>query len=53
MILGSDHFAQIYKSGNPNTDVLLPKRQKEILEFSAMVLRYRLDMIMVEVLPKS
>ncbi|MEJ7643434.1 MAG: DUF5694 domain-containing protein [Chryseolinea sp.] len=51
-ILGSDHLAQIYRSDNPLTDVLLAKRQKEIEEFSALVLPYNPDMIMVEVLPE-
>ncbi|WP_157687355.1 DUF5694 domain-containing protein [Pedobacter psychrophilus] len=52
-ILGSDHLAQIYKSDNPNTDVLLAKRQKEIADFSALVLPYKPDMIMVELLPED
>jgi hypothetical protein len=53
MILGSDHFAQIYKSANPNTDVLLPQRQKEIKEFIASAIHYNPDLIMVEVLPEN
>ncbi|MBE7170326.1 MAG: hypothetical protein INR73_07035 [Williamsia sp.] len=53
MILGSDHFTQIYNSNNPNTDVLLPQRQKEIREFISSAIRYRPDMIMVEVLPEN
>lgn len=53
LILGSDHLAQIYKSDNPHTDVLLPKRQKEIKEFSASAVRYKPDVVMVEVLPEN
>ncbi|QJW89868.1 hypothetical protein HNV11_11015 [Spirosoma taeanense] len=53
MLLGSDHFSQLYKSSNPNTDVLLPQRQKEINEFIASVIRYNPDQILVEVLPEN
>lgn len=53
MILGSDHFAQIYNSDKPNTDVLLPRRQKEIKEFITSAIRFNPDLIMVEVLPES
>lgn len=53
LILGSDHLAQIYKPENPNTDVLLPKRQKEIKEFISLIIRYKPDMVMIEVLPEN
>ena len=53
LLLGSDHLAQIYKSGNPNTDVLSPKRQVEIAEFIALIIRYQPDLVMVEVLPEN
>ena len=53
MILGSDHLAQIYKRENPNTDVLLPKRQNEIKSFTKLLIPYNPDIIMVEVLPKK
>ncbi len=53
LILGSDHLAQLYRSDNPHTDVLLPKRQTEIKEFSALAVRYKPDMVMVEVLPEN
>jgi hypothetical protein len=52
LILGSDHLSQIYKNNNPNTDVLLPKRQKEIKEVIKLVTSYKPDMVMVEVLPE-
>ena len=52
-ILGSDHLQQIYKSDNTNTDVLLAKRQKEISEFSSLILPYQPDQIMVEVLAED
>lgn len=53
LILGSDHLAQLYKNDNPNTDILLPKRQTEIKEISTLVASYKPDMVMVEVLPEN
>ena len=53
LILGSDHLNQIYKKGNPETDVLNPKKQNEIAEFSSLVEKYNPDMIMVEALPEK
>lgn len=52
MLLGSDHFSQLYNN-NPATDVLRPQRQNEIKEFISSVIRYRPDLIMVEVLPEK
>jgi hypothetical protein len=52
MLIGSDHFSQIYNSNYPNTDVLLPQRQAEIKTFISSAVRYHPDMIMVEVLPE-
>ena len=51
LIVGSDHLNQIYKKNNPNTDVLTPKRQKEVEEFTSLILKYKPDMVMVERLP--
>lgn len=51
VLLASDHLAQIYKTDSPYTDVLRPKAQTEIKEFIALAIRYRPDLIMVEVLP--
>ncbi len=53
MILGSDHLAQIYKSDNLNTDVLLPNQQNEIKAFAKLIIPYNPDIIMVEVLPEK
>jgi len=53
LILGSDHLNQVYKKGNPETDVLSPKRQKEIIAFTSLAAKYKPDMIMVEVLPED
>ena len=53
LILGSDHLGQMYKSSNSHTDVFLPKRQKEIREFTSLAIQYKPDMIMVEVLPEE
>ena len=52
LILGSDHLAQIYRKDLPNTDVLNPKRQREIAAFIALVIRYKPDRVMVEVMPE-
>ncbi len=52
MLLGSDHLAQLYKQDKPNTDVLLPNRQREIDAFSKLIIPYKPDIIMVEVLPE-
>lgn len=53
LILGSDHLSQIYKKGNPETDVLNPKRQREIGEFTFLVEKYKPDMIVIEELPEK
>jgi len=53
LILGSDHLSQTYKKENPETDVLTPKKQKEIGEFASLIEKYKPDMIMVEVLPEK
>ncbi|MBD2752508.1 DUF5694 domain-containing protein [Spirosoma validum] len=53
MLLGSDHLAQLYKSDNPNTDVLLPRQQGELAAFTKLILPYQPNMIMVEVLPEK
>jgi hypothetical protein len=52
MIMGCDHLSQIYRSNNPNTDILTPKRQKEIVEVANLVINYNPDAVMVEVLPE-
>jgi hypothetical protein len=53
LLVGSDHLSQIYKEGNPHTDVFSGIRQKEISEFTTLVLRYKPDMVMVEKLPEQ
>lgn len=52
LLLGSDHLAQVYEEGSPNTDVLTPQNQEEIMEFTTMVGKFSPDIIMVEVLPE-
>ena len=52
LILGSDHLAQIYKSDKPNTDILTAKNQKGLEDFTSLILPYKPDIIMVEVLPE-
>jgi len=51
LIVGSDHLAQIYKEGNPNTDILSPNNQKSIDEFNKLISKFEPDAIMVEELP--
>lgn len=53
ILIGSDHLSQTYKKDNPNTDVLLPKKQNEIISFIDLLLPYKPDIIMVEVLPEK
>jgi hypothetical protein len=53
LILGSDHLAQVYKEGNPNTDILTSKAQKSINEFNNLVAKFKPDAIMIEVLPDA
>lgn len=53
MLLGSDHLRQLYKSDKPSTDVLLPEPQRAISAFANLVLPYKPDLIMVEVLPEK
>lgn len=52
LLLGSDHLRQVYEEDFPNTDVLIPKKQKEIQEFSSLIESYAPDMVMVEVVPE-
>lgn len=53
MLVGSDHFNQTYKKDNPNTDILLPGQQTDLNAFVKLIIPYRPDMIMVEVLPEK
>lgn len=51
LIIGSDHLAQVYRPDKPASDVLIPKRQKELTEFAASIQKFKPDMVMVEELP--
>ena len=53
VILGSDHLAQVYKAGNPMTDILNPKRQQEMESFIKLLSDYKPDIVMVEELPQE
>lgn len=53
MIVGSDHFSQTYKKDNPNTDVLTPVLQREVVRFTTALARYKPDMLVVESLPEK
>ena len=52
VIMGCDHLAQLYKNNNPNTDVLTPNRQIEIQQVANLIIDYKPDAVMVEVLPE-
>ncbi|GAB3729985.1 hypothetical protein GCM10027594_12060 [Hymenobacter agri] len=51
LLLGCSHLAQLYKAGNPNSDVLMPKRQAELAAVLDGLARYQPDGILVEELP--
>ena len=53
MLLGCDHFQQIYKKDNSNTDVLSPQRQKEIAVLVERIQKFLPDMIAIEQLPEQ
>lgn len=52
VIMGSEHLAQLYKNNNPYTDILTPNRQKEIQQVANLIIDYKPDALMVEVLPE-
>ena len=53
LLLGSDHLSQLYQKDNPNTDVLTPGKQKELVEFTSRLAAYLPDLVAVEVLPEA
>lgn len=53
LLLGTPHFNQLYKAANLLTDVLTPRRQAELAQLRAQVLKFRPDAIMVEELPEQ
>mgnify|MGYP001181296741 CR=1 FL=1 len=53
LIVGFDHLSQVYKEGNPHSDVLTEENQKSINEFAELISRFSPDMIGVEELPKE
>lgn len=53
LLLGCSHFTQLYKAGNPNSDVLTPKRQAELAAVLDGLQRYQPDGILVEELPEQ
>lgn len=52
LLLGCNHFSQLYKPDQSASDVLTPRRQTELAQARAGLLRYRPEAIMVEVLPE-
>lgn len=53
LLVGCSHLAQLYQEGNPNSDVLTPKRQAELAAVLDGLARYQPDGILVEVLPEQ
>ncbi|MBH8570114.1 hypothetical protein KB206_14585 [Microvirga sp. STS02] len=53
LLLGCSHLSQLYKAGNPNSDVLTPKRQAELSAVLDGLQRYQPDGILVEELPEN
>lgn len=53
LLLGCSHLAQLYKAGNPSSDVLTPRRQAELGAVLDGLQRYRPDGILVEELPEE
>lgn len=53
MLVATDHFQQIYKKDNSNTDIFTDKRQKEITESSRLLAQFKPDLIMVEREPEQ
>ncbi|MBF9221656.1 DUF5694 domain-containing protein [Hymenobacter ruricola] len=53
LLLGSNHLSQLYKANNPNSDVLTPRRQAEMVALCEQLQRYRPDGILVEELPEN
>ena len=53
VLLGTDHFSQIYKEDNPNTDIKSDKRKTEINTVIDLIGKYKPDCIMVEELPEN
>jgi len=52
LLLGCQHLAQLYQPDNPDSDMLSPRRQTELAQARAGLLRYRPEAIMVEELPE-
>ena len=52
LLLGCNHLSGLYKSENPNSNMLAPKRQAELATVLDQLQRYRPDGIMVEELPE-
>lgn len=53
MLLASDHFSQVYKPGNPNTDILTPLRQAEMARVVTRIAAFRPQLVLVERQPAS
>jgi hypothetical protein len=53
LLLGSNHLAGLYKADNPESDMLTPRRQAELMAVLDGLQRFRPDGILVEVLPEE
>jgi hypothetical protein len=52
LMVGCPHLTQLYKSDNPNSDMLSARRQAELATVCTQVEKYRPDGIMIEELPE-
>lgn len=48
LLLGCNHFSQLYKADLPQSDILSPRRQQELAQVRAGLLRYRPEAILIE-----
>ena len=53
VFLGSDHLAQIYRPENAYTDVLTGRNQRSLDSFTAAIVHYRPEVILVERFPEE
>ena len=52
MVVGSDHLSQLYNQ-QPASDVFSLKKQAELAQLRAQLVRFRPDVILVEAEPKE
>lgn len=53
LIVGSDHFAQVYNPKFPGTDALTSRNRSELNQLIRLISAYKPDMVMLEMLPEA